>query len=413
MARRGAQLQGPVGPGQRLVFLFRRLGHDFKLGDAGRALPVRRADTVAPGVAAADHHHVLAGGRQAAARCGAQFIIAGHALVLLGQEFHREAHAGHFCARNIELARFFRAACQHHRIVILRQRLEGDIDAHFLGGFEGHPFGFHLDAASVDKVLFHLEIRNAVTKEPAHAVGLFEHGDAVPGACQLLRTSHARRARANHRDLLAGLLFRDLRLDPAFLPPAIDDGTFDRFDRDRLIDDVERAGCLAGGGADAARKFGEIVGGMQHGERVFPVPFIDQMVPVGDDVVHRTAIVAVGNAAIHAARGLRLQGRIIRLDDKFAVILQPLFRVEIVPLAAIQLKKSGFLAHVTLPSFHSSLRGAECPVAIQTCAVPLWIASPAARNDETITTTLLLRSPPVRVPLRELSAPWHNRAASL
>ena len=44
---------------------------------------------------------------------GADFIIAGHALVLLRQEFHRKAHAGQFEAGDVERARIFRAARQH------------------------------------------------------------------------------------------------------------------------------------------------------------------------------------------------------------------------------------------------------------------------------------------------------------
>src|SRR5262249_23950708 len=36
---------------------------------------------------------------------------------------------------------------------------------------------------------------------------------------------------------------------------------------------------------------------------------IDEIVPVGDQVAERAALMAKGNAAVHAARGLILQGR--------------------------------------------------------------------------------------------------------
>src|SRR3546814_8060425 len=59
----------------------------------GRALAVRCADAVRPGITAADHHHMLARSADRAERRGAGFIIAGDALVLLGEEIHREMDA--------------------------------------------------------------------------------------------------------------------------------------------------------------------------------------------------------------------------------------------------------------------------------------------------------------------------------
>ena len=78
----------------------------------------------------------------------------------------------------------------------------------------------------------------------------------------------------------------------------------DRLDPHRFVVDVERARFLAGRGTDAPGELGEIVGRMQHLQRLLPIATIDQVVPVGDDVVDRAGIVAEGNAAIHAARSL-------------------------------------------------------------------------------------------------------------
>src|SRR5690606_22553052 len=153
-----AQLERPVGPGQRLVFLLRRLGHDLELGHACGALAVGGADAVAAGVAAADHDHVLARRRQRAARGGAHFVVARVALVLLGQEFHRQPHARKLGARNVELARLLRAAGQHDRVEILLQRAERNLDADFAVGAELDPFGLHLHRTAVDEVLLHLEV---------------------------------------------------------------------------------------------------------------------------------------------------------------------------------------------------------------------------------------------------------------
>ena len=70
------------------------------------------------------------------------------------------------------------------------------------------------------------------------------------------------------------------------------------------VDDVERAGGLARRRADAAGHLGEVVGGVEVARRLLPVGVIDEVVPVRDLVVDRAALVAIGDAAIHAAGGL-------------------------------------------------------------------------------------------------------------
>src|SRR5690606_208498 len=156
-------------------------------------------------------------------------------------------------------------------------------------------------------MLFHLEVGNAVAEQAADAVGLLEHGDGMAGARELLRAGEARRPRADDGDGLAGLARRDLRLDPAFLPAAIDDRARARLDGDRPVDDVERAGRLTRRRADAAGELGKVVRRVQVVERVAPVALVDEVVPVRDLVIHRTAVVTIRNAAVHAAGGLVLQ----------------------------------------------------------------------------------------------------------
>src|SRR5690606_23615190 len=97
-----------------------------------------------------------------------------------------------------------------------------------------------------------------------------------------------------------------LGLDPARTDRLVGNGLFDRLDGDRYVFQVQRAGFLAGSGADAAGEFGEIVGRVEVARRLFPIAVIDKVVPVRDLVVDRTAGIAMaeGNAAIHAARRL-------------------------------------------------------------------------------------------------------------
>ena len=85
---------------------------------------------------------------------------------------------------------------------------------------------------------------------------------------------------------------------------------------------------------------------MEQGQGVLPIAFIYQMVPVRDDVVNRATVVTIGNAAIHAAARLRLQGCIIWLQAKFAVIVQALLRIEIIALAPVEFEEACILAHV-------------------------------------------------------------------
>ena len=91
VARRGAQLERPFRPGQQLVLVHRRLRHDLEIGHRERALADGGADAVGAGVAAADHHDVLAVGENGLALPSVGF--AAHAPVLLRQEIHGEMDA--------------------------------------------------------------------------------------------------------------------------------------------------------------------------------------------------------------------------------------------------------------------------------------------------------------------------------
>src|SRR6202022_797271 len=114
----------------------------------------------------------------------------------------------------------------------------------------GDAFGFHLRDAAVDDILLQLEVGNAIAKQAAGLGVFLVEMHVVAGARELLRAGHAGRARADHRDLLAGLDRGDLRPDPAVFPGAVDDRAFNGLDGDRIVIDVERAGRLARRRAD-------------------------------------------------------------------------------------------------------------------------------------------------------------------
>ena len=123
--------------------------------------------------------------------------------------------------------------------------------------------------------------------------------------------------------------------DPAFLPAAVDDGALDVLDRDRRLDDAEHAGAFAGRGTDPAGELGEVVGLVQAVEGLAPEAAVDEVVPLGDEVVDRAAAghavedhagVAERRAAIHAAGALLAQFLGRRVMVEFLPVLDALER---------------------------------------------------------------------------------------
>ena len=112
---------------------------------------------------------------------------------------------------------------------------------------------------------------------------------------------------ADDRDLAAGAHRRHDRLDPALVPRPLDDLDLDLLDGDRVLADAEHARRLARRRAQPAGELGEVVGGVQALDRVAPVVAVDEVVPVGDEVAERAAVVAERDAAVHAAPGLQLR----------------------------------------------------------------------------------------------------------
>jgi hypothetical protein len=139
--------------------------------------------------------------RMASVRARVAFVAA----VLLRQKLHGEVNAFKLAAGNLQVARMLGAAGQQDGVEILAQILHRNIAAHVGVGLELDAFGAHLLQAPVDEVLLHFEIGDAVAQQAADAVVLFEHGDGVAGARQLLRGGQAGRTGADHGHALAGL----------------------------------------------------------------------------------------------------------------------------------------------------------------------------------------------------------------
>ena len=221
---------------------------------------------------------------------------------------------------------------------------------------EGNALGLHLRDAAVDDALLHLEVGNAVTQQAAGLGEFLVDMHVMAGARELLRAGEAGRPEPITATFLPVFCGGGLRLQPAVLPGAVDDRAFDGLDGDRVVVDVQRAGRLARRRADAAGEFREIVGRVQVARGLFPVALIDEVVPVGDLVVDRAArrarrgragAVAIGDAAVHAARGLVAQLLLAQRNDEFVEMLHAFGDRRVLAVVPLDFEKTCDLAHYT------------------------------------------------------------------
>ena len=177
----------------------------------------------------------------------------------------------------------------------------------------------------------------------------------------------ARRAAADDGHALAGAGRRRGGMEPALGVARLHDGVFVLPDSDAAAGDVAAgAGGLTQGRADPARELRETVGGAQAAECQLPLALIDQIVPLGDEVVQRAAgghaadhhaRLAEGDAAVHAARCLGLLLLPGEPDVKFVKVFNALQRRNIrAGLARVIHKTSEFCHDVPLLTCSSARR---------------------------------------------------------
>src|SRR5436190_17668379 len=141
----------------------------------------------------------------------------------------------------------------------------------------------------------------------------------MAGAIELFSGGKSRRAGTHNGDFLAGALRGRERLDPAFFPAFVDNRALNVLDRDGWLVDAEDARTFAGRRADAAGELRKVIRLVQTLERFFPLSFVNEIVPLGDEIVNRAARshareqfarVAERHAAIHATGALLLELRL-------------------------------------------------------------------------------------------------------
>ena len=84
---------------------------------------------------------------------------------------------------------------------------------------------------------------------------------------------------------------------------------------------------------------------MQYLQGAFPVTLVDQVVPVRNDIVHRAALVAKGNTAVHAACTLLADVILIQRDDELVVMLDAIGCRCIAALQPFIFEETGWFTH--------------------------------------------------------------------
>ena len=326
------------------------------------------ADAVRAGVATANHDHVLVLGREvfAVLEIGIE-----QALGVAREEIHREMNALEVAAGIAagRIKRLGRAGGHQHGVEVLLQIIGIDVlhlaaaflhdlrhvagskfflFAHVRAGDKLHALLAHQIDAALDDILVQLHVRNAVHQQAADAVRAFVHRHRVAHLVQLIGRGQAGRAGADDGDLFAGPLGGRFGGHPAFIEGAVDDGVLDVLDGHRRVGDTEHARAFARCRAHAAGELRKIVRLVQAIDRLFPALLINEMVPLGDEVVDRTAVAGLAkrHAAIHAARALRLQVSLLGRGVDLVVIVQALQRIAIRHRLALKLHKSSWFTHL-------------------------------------------------------------------
>ncbi len=284
-------------------------------GDARRTLPNGSAVAIHPGIAAAEHDHVLVAQVDEFRGAIADLQFAVDVRDQIGQRF---VHPRQVFAAESAFDVPIGAHAEKYGIKLFHDLAERDVPSDLPIQAKFHAHAFHDLAALLHHVFFELERRYAEGEQSADlGIAIEDDGrDAI--AHQDIGARQACGAGTDDRHALVRA--HDVR--QIGLPPQPE-----RFVRDVLLDGadadgakavVERAGAFAKPilRADAPAHLGQRIGLMRELRRLEQFSLVDQRQPVGNVVVDRTLPLAEGIAARQAAAGLgggRL-GAVLRID---------------------------------------------------------------------------------------------------
>ena len=344
---------GPLRPRVSCRALLRRAGEELELAHGARALAHGGAQAVVARVAAANDHDVLARGidrRRAAvehASRGAREVVHGVR--------HATACEALGKARGPKPARLARTGRHHDGVELADQRLGHGGVCRVHAQAELDPELLHEPHATRDHGLVELHVGDAVHEQATRAVVALHHRDARTPTRELPGAHKAGRPRSHHGHARGVRRGRLKARGAAVRPLPVADGTLVVVNRLGLVGAPQVAGGLAQRGAHAARELGHGRGERQPLGRALPLPAVDEVVPLGDEVVQRAAArarmakrdarLAEGHAAHHAAACLHLLPLGAEQLIELVVVLRALGHVaQPMGLPAV-LEKRSWLAH--------------------------------------------------------------------
>ena len=309
------------------------------------------ADAIGAGVAAADDDDVaILGGDEAAVA-----VLIEDRLRVRGEEVHGEMDAFERTALDGKVAGLGGAGAEDDGVEVVHQFLRRNVLADLGVANKNDAFVLHLlDAAKHDFLLVEFHVRDAVHEEPTGAVGALEDGDVMAGAVELGGGAKTGWTRADDGDALVGAAGGSDGGDPAFVPAVIGDGDLNVLDGHGGGVHAEDAGAVARGGTDAAGELGEVVGLVETLEGFFPEAAVDEVVPLGDQVIDGAAAghaaderagMAEGDAAVHTAGALGAEFVLFHVEVERVVVADALERLAVGGKFPREFDEAGWFAH--------------------------------------------------------------------
>lgn len=241
----------------------------------------RSTNAVVTSVTTTNNNHVLV--------LGAQVLFVGKVRVeqtggVLLEELHRKVDTVELTARNVEVPGPGGASANEHDVVLGLELPAIDVLADVGVGHKLDTLGSHEVDTALNNALVELHVGDTVHEQSTNAVIAVVDGHGVASLVELVSGRKTGRAGTNDGNALASAELGRGRNDPALLESTVNDGGFDRLDRDGELVDTEHASTLARSRADTTSELREVVGHEQTLESLLPLVLEDEVVPLGNDV---------------------------------------------------------------------------------------------------------------------------------
>mmetsp|Transcript_2985 Transcript_2985/g.5511 ORF Transcript_2985/g.5511 Transcript_2985/m.5511 type:complete len:225 (-) Transcript_2985:109-783(-) len=141
---------------------------------------------------------------------------------------------------------------------------------------------------------------------------------------QLIGSSKSRRTRTYNSYRHAGTFLGNTRSNESLFPSAVDNGVFNILDGNGTIDESCDTRTLTGCRADTSREFRKVIRLVQTINGFSPLTIVDKIVPLWNQIVHRTTSVRLtkGSATVHTTSRLNLEFDIRVMDLMFGGRIQ-------------------------------------------------------------------------------------------